>query len=221
MSTTLENDIAIQRDILDELDWIPGIQSVDVGVEVENGIATFTGTVDSYWKKKAAEQAAQRVFGVRAVANDVDVSPPASGDWGDTDIATVSANRFDWSMNVPRDRVDITVDHGQIILSGDVDWPFQRAEAEHLVSDIAGVRGVTNEIVVKVPHYDEAEIARKIEHAFHRHAILDAQSISVDLHDQVVTLRGTVSSWFERQEAERVAWGPGVERVENELRVVP
>lgn len=105
--------------------------------------------------------------------------------------------------------------------TGTVDWPYQAAGAENLVRDIAGVRSVTNNIVARALHADESEIATKIERAFRRHAAVDAQGISVAVRDNVVTLRGTVSSWFEREEAERVAWGPGIERVENELELIP
>lgn len=116
MSSDIADNVAIQRDVLDEIDWASGIDSTDVGVEVDDGVVTLTGTVDSYWKKVAAAEAAQKVFGVRAVANDIEVRPPGDAPPDDTQIARIAANRFDWSTAVPRERINITVDNGQVIL---------------------------------------------------------------------------------------------------------
>ena len=220
MATRVYSDTEIHRDVLAELDWDPEVDAKDIGVEVDNGVVTLTGTVDSYTKKWAAERAALRVAGVRAVANDIVVKSPTTRT--DTDIAKAVADALEANSLVPKSRIKVTVKHGWVTLEGDVDWRFEREEAESTARKVAGVTGVTNLIVVKQPSVSPSEIKEAIERALVRSAEVDADRIQVHVEGGHVTLTGTVRSWAERQEAEAAAWrARGVTSVTNEIRVVP
>ncbi|MEZ4569866.1 MAG: BON domain-containing protein [Thermomicrobiales bacterium] len=223
MAKIIPSDSEIQRNVLDELDWDPEVEAPDVGVEVDDGVVTLNGHVANHAIKVAAERAAQRVHGVRAVASDIVVRAPGADGRTDTDIALAIADRFEWSDVIPHEQLRITVEDGVVTLGGSVGWRYASLEAEQLVRTIHGVVDVVNDIAVVPPQVtDEAEIAGEIERAFRRHAELDAQNIEVQIVGSVVVLRGTVSSWSEREEAESVAWrSPGTKHVENEIRIEP
>jgi osmotically-inducible protein OsmY len=159
------------------------------------------------------------VFGVRAIANDIEVQPTATTTRSDSEIATAVANALSWDCAVPRDTVKATVRDGWVTLTGDVTWQFQRMAAEAALRHLFGIKGVVNSITVK-PHVRVADVKAKIESAFKRSAELDAQRITVEAHDGAVILTGTVRSLGERDAAERAAWAaPGVTRVEDHLIV--
>jgi osmotically-inducible protein OsmY len=222
-ATATRSDEQIQRDVLEELKWDARVQPNEIGVSVKDGVVTLTGWVDSYAKKWAAEQAAHRVRGVVAVANDIEVRLPSSAERTDTDIAAAVSRALEWDAFVPIDKIDVTVSKGWVTLKGEVEWEFQRRSAERAVRRLSGVRGVTNLIMVRPrqqpsPH----EVRRRIMDALVRSAQTDAEKISVEVDDGKVVLSGTVRSWVERQEAERVAWSaPGVTAVENRITIEP
>jgi osmotically-inducible protein OsmY len=214
-------DAMIQRDVLDELAWDARVQPNEIGVAARDGVVTLTGRVDSYAKSWVAERAAHRVRGVRAVANDVEVRLPTSAERTDTDVAGAATRVLEWDAMVPVGKLDVTVARGWVTLAGEVEWEFQRRAAERSVRRLAGIRGVTNLIAVRprtVPSADR--LRQRIESALVRSVETDAERLRVTVDDGTVLLDGTVRSWMEKQEAERVAWSsPGVMAVDNRIRV--
>jgi osmotically-inducible protein OsmY len=218
-ATGTRTDELIQRDVLAELKWEPRVRPNEIGVAVKDGVVTLTGWVDSYTKKWAAEEAAHRVRGVKAVANDIEVRLSGDAERTDADIAAAAVRALEWHAVVPSDQLDITVSKGWVTLKGEVEWQFQRAEAERVVRNLMGVKAVTNLITVK-PRLTPSGLKEKIEDALLRSAKTDAERITVEVQGNKVILRGTVRALAEREEAERVAWSaPGVAAVENRIAI--
>lgn len=220
MAATYRTDIDIQRDVLAEFLWDPRLEPNDVGVEVDDGIVTLAGTVESYAMKLAAEQAAQRVAGVRAIANELSVHTSKS--WNDTDIAGSAARAIEANGIIPADRIEIAVQNGKITLTGEVDWEFQRTAATRAVEYLRGVRDVSNLITLKPRNVSATEVKSGIEHALVRAAKLDATRIHVLADGDHVTLTGTADTFAEREAAVMAAWNArGVQRVTNKIEVRP
>jgi osmotically-inducible protein OsmY len=214
-------DKEIQQAVLRELEWEPLVQSTEIGVAVKDGIVTLSGFVNSYTKKYHAEDAAKRVEGVKAVVNDLEVKLPFSDERTDEDIAKAAVQALEDRITVPHERIKLTVRDGWITLEGEVEWNYQKGAAEAAVRDLAGVKGVTNRIVV-MPRVTAMDVKSKIEQALKRMVEVDAKNIKVETTDSKVILRGKVRSWAEWNEALQAAWrAPGVKQVENELVISP
>jgi osmotically-inducible protein OsmY len=214
-------DKQLQENVLAALEWEPSIDSADIGVTVDHSVVTLRGDVHSFTEKATAERVALGVYGVKALANDLTVRLTDGQTRTDSDIALAASNAFKWSTEVPAERVTISVSRGWLTLKGEVDWHYQRDAAARLVRDLRGVTGVANEISVR-PRVSATDVQSKIEAALTRSAELDARRIHVGTRDGKVTLTGNVTSWTERQEAERAAWAaPGVREVDDRLVVVP
>jgi osmotically-inducible protein OsmY len=219
IANTLRSDLEIQAEVQDELKWEPRVQATEIGVAVKDGVVTLTGWVDSYSKRWAAEEAAHRVRGVKAVANDVEVRLGSGGERTDSDIAAAAARALQWDALLVPEKIDVTVSKGWITLKGTVDWQYKKQEAERVVRNLPGVKGVSNLVLVE-PKVQPAEIKKQVEQALVRSAQTDAERISVEVEGSRVTLKGTVRAWAERQEAERAAWrAPGVTMVDNRITV--
>ena len=218
----MTNSTKLQHDVQEELQWDPSVDASQIGVAAtQPGIVTLTGTVATYAEKVSAERAAKRVSGVRVVANDIEVQPIGSMKRTDTDIAQAVLRGLDWDIAVPHEKIKARVDDGWVTLEGEVGLQFQRAAAENAVRRLSGVRGVANQIRLQVrPSVQPAAVKDRIEAALRRSAEIDARGIQVDAKDSMITLRGKVRTWAERDEAERAAWGaPGVLAVKDELTV--
>jgi osmotically-inducible protein OsmY len=173
--------------------------------------------VDTYLKKWKAEEAAHRVAGVTAVANDITVR--TIGERTDADIAAAAVHALRWNASIPADKIQVTVDKGWVTLKGEVEWQYQKEEAERAVRPLWGVKGVSNLIVVK-PHASPIDLKKKIEDALVRSAEVDASNITVEVQESKAILKGKVRSWAEKQEAERTAWlAPGITSVDNQIKV--
>ncbi len=216
----MKTDRQLQDQVLQALEWEPGVDAADIGVSVDDGVVTLRGDVATLREKWLAERTARHIYGVRAVANDLQVTPGDAGVRTDSAIAQAVANAIEWDSALPDGAVKATVRNGWVTLNGTVMWQYQKAAAERAVQHLYGVKGVNNSILVK-PEVSPGDVKAKIESAFRRSAEIDADRVKVETRDGTVVLRGTVHSLIERDEAERAAWAaPGVTRVEDHLIVV-
>lgn len=218
-----KSDAQIQRQVLDELNWDTRIKQTEVGVEVDQGTVTLTGTVDSYAKKLVAQDVAHRVSGVLDVANDIQVKALGSSGRTDTDIAQAVRRAFEWDALVPANRIQTTVSNGWVTLSGEVDHLRERGDAERAIEYLYGVKGVVNTITVKPTPVRPAELKRRIEEALTRRADREAERLGVEVDPQgVVTVSGSVPTWREAQAIlGSVRFAPGVRSVENRITIDP
>jgi osmotically-inducible protein OsmY len=215
----MRSDSDIKRDVEAELQSDPSIDASDIAVAVKNGVVTLTGFVRSYAEKLEAEAAAKRVASVVGLANDLEVRLSTADQRADPEIARDAVTALKNYLPFSWHQIKVIVDKGWVTLEGQVEWNYQREEAERAVRRVKGVRGVINTIQLK-PSVEPTEIKRKIEEAFRRSAEIDASRITVETNGGEVILKGTVRSWAERQEAERAAWkAPGVTRVVNHIAI--
>ena len=220
LTPRVRSDADIQQDVLDELSWDQHINVSDIGVSVKEGVVTLTGLVDDYLMRLAAQNAALRVKGVHAVANDIEVRLHTSAERTDSDLALAALYALKWDAAIPTDKLGVTVSQGYVTLRGEVEWLFQREAAERAIRRLAGIKGVTNWVTVAIRAMPE-DIKQKIEKALVRNAETDAHHISVEVHGHAATLTGQVRSFAEKLAAERTALSaPGIASVNNEIKIV-
>ena len=215
----MKTDAVIKENVLDELQWQPNVDETEIGVTVDRGVVTLTGTVDRYTKKIAAEEAAKKVKGVKAVVENIEVKYGIEYKKTDKEIAKAALEALKWNSSVPDDKITLKVENGWIHLNGEVEWEYQRDAAKRTVQNLLGVRAVTNNITLKQT-VKPTGIKEKISKAFERLADVDANNIEVIVEDHTVKLKGKVHSLAEKEEANKSAlYTPGVYHVENELLV--
>ena len=213
----MKSDSELQIDINAELAWEPSINSDNITVKVSQGVVTLAGHVGSYAEKIDAEKAALRVSGVKALAVEMDVKFGGDSTRKDVEIAQTAKNVLDWTTYLPTDAVKVTVENGWVTLSGKVEWEYQRQSAVSAVRYLYGVKGVSDDIVIK-PNISATVVKADIEAALKRRAKRDAKDISVSVSGGDVTLSGKVSSWSERELATNTAWGTlGVSKVVDNI----
>lgn len=215
----MKTDIQIQKDVMDELKWQPFLQSSEIGVSVKDGVVTLSGHVNNYGKKLAAENAAKKVSGVKAIAEDIRVGVSPSYRKTDMEIAVAVINALKWHTAIPDDRIKIKVEDGVVKLEGEVEWDFQRTSAKNAVQYLTGVHSVLNLITVS-QKLSADDLEKKIRAAFHRSATIDSGKVNVAVLGNKAILTGTVRSFAEKEEAEDAVWAaPGVFSLESKLVV--
>jgi osmotically-inducible protein OsmY len=214
-------DRELQEHVQKALDWEPSIDAADIGVSVEGNVVTLRGDVKTYYEKAAAERVALGVYGVKAVANDINVRPVDGQQRTDSEIAQAVLSALKWNTLVPEEKITVIVSNGFVTLKGTVGWEYERNAAANSVRNLSGVRGVSNTIVL-APPISVTDVKSKIEAALKRSAEVDARRINVAVADGRVVLSGNVHSWFERDQARHAAWAaPGVKEVDDRIAVVP
>lgn len=214
-----EVDKQLRDAVMRQLEWDPEIESQDISVSAAEGAVTLTGFVHTYAEKVAAERVTKSVYGVRAIANDIEVKGVMTRT--DPEIARDVVEAMKLDLRVPDDRIKVAVSSGLVALEGTLDWNFQRNAAESCARRVNGVRGINNKIQLK-PKVSVSEIKVKIEEALRRSAEVDARRIAVSVDNSTITLGGNVRSWLEREQATRAAWAaPGVTRVIDHIAIVP
>jgi osmotically-inducible protein OsmY len=219
MTQTPDRDLSIRKDVLDELAFEPRVDAAAIGVAVTDGVVTLSGHVGSLAESDAAEAAARRVKGVRAIALEIEVRPAGAESPTDETIAARAADVLAWTAPKGGPPLGVSVHHGCITLTGRVAWAYQRSEAERALRALAGVRGVRNQVVV-TPHASVLDVEKHIARAFHRSAELERAQVSVAVAGSTVTLTGRVKTWYEQDLAERAAWStPGVTSVIDRIEI--
>lgn len=214
----MKNDEQLRSDVEQELRWEPSVRSEQIGVSVKDGVVQLDGTVNNYFEKWAAERAAMRVLNTKAMASEIKIDMPSSAVRSDADIARATMNHLEWNYSVPA-TVKVQVTDGSVTLTGTAEWQYQKEEAERVVRPLRGVKWVSNEIAV-TPKLNAVDVKMKIENALKRNAETDAKQITVETSNGKVTLRGSVKSWSEREEAQHAAWAaPGVTNVEDLITI--
>lgn len=214
----MNNDHKLKSDVLAELAWEPSVSADHIGVTAEGGVVTLSGHVDSYWQKAAAERAASRVKGVRAIAEEIDVRLPSETRHGDAEIAAAALHGLAWSASIPKDAVKVKVQDGFLTLTGEVDWHYQHDEVARTLRSLSGVTGISNQITVK-RRPDTSKIQSDIGHALNR-SWLSSDHVKVAAKEGEVHLTGSVDSWQDRNVAATTAWrAAGTTSVVNDIRV--
>ena len=215
----MSHDRRLQQAVLDELSWEPSVTAAHIGVTASAGVVTLTGHVESFAEKHAAEEAARRVKGVKAVAAEIEVRLPFERQRGDDDIAAAALERLAWDSSVPHGAFQVVVEKGWLTLTGQADWFFQKDAAEQDVRRLFGIVGVSNRIVLR-PRVDIANLRDEITHAMHRSWYFDNDNVKVSADGGRIRLTGTVNSLGDRDTAAATAWAaPGAISVENDILV--
>lgn len=215
----MKTNSELQKDVQDAIKWEPLLNAAEIGVTVKDGVVSLTGIVDCYAKKIEAENAAKKVVGVKALVENIKIKFPNSWLKTDVEVANEVLAALNSNLMIPDERLKVSVEEGWVTLEGNLPWNYQRVAAKNAVHLLMGVKGVTNNIKIKSERRDAIEQI-DVENALARSLSLDARDIKVEVKGTTVTLMGTVNSWYQKEEAARIAWNtPGIWFVNNELAV--
>lgn len=215
----MKNNAELQTDVQNAIKWEPLLHAAEIGVTAKDGFVSLTGVVDSYAKKMEAENAAKKVIGVKALVEKIEVKFPSTWIKTNVEIANEALTSLKSNWSVPPDKVTVKVEDGWVTLEGEVPWNYQKEAAKSAVVYLTGVKGVTNNIKIKSESHDAIE-KKAVEDAIGRSWSVDNSDIHVSVSGTTVTLTGTVNSWYQRDEAGRIAWKtPGIWNVKNEMEV--
>ena len=215
----MRTDSQLQRDVMDELEWVPNVDAAQIGVTAKGGVVTLSGFVGSYAQKMAAEHAAAGVLGVQAIAEELQVRFASDPKTSDSEVAGRIVDLFSWNVSIPHDKIAVKVENNWVTLSGTVEWNYQKQAAHTAAGHIGGVLGVTDLVAVRNTP-STADVRERILAAFKRSSVVDASAIHVTADSGRITLGGNVHGSHERTLAERAAWGaPGVYYVEDNIVV--
>ena len=216
----MKSNETLQKEVQDAIKWEPLLNAAEIGVTAKDGVITLSGNVDSYIKKVEAETAAKNVAGVKAVAENIKIHFESSFSKNDTEIATEIVSAWKWNWNVPDSKLKVKVESGWVTLEGEVEWNYEKEAARKSVEKLTGVKGVTNNILIKSSYKDTVEEVA-IERAYRRSWSINDNDVKVSVNHNNVKLSGSVTSLYQKEEAARLAWNtPGVWSVDNELSVV-
>lgn len=215
----MKNNAELQKDVQNAIKWEPLLHAAEIGVTAKDGVVSLTGTVDSYAKKMEAETAAKKVIGVKALVENIEIKFPSSFTKTDAEIAQEVLTALSANLSVPDDKVSVKVERGWVTLEGDLHWNYQKQAAKSCINYLSGVKGVTNNIKIKSESHDAVE-RKDVEDAIGRSWSVDDSDINVAVSGHTVTLTGIVNSWYQREEAERIAYNtPGIWFVNNDLEI--
>lgn len=215
----MKKNAELQLDVQNAIKWEPLLHAAEIGVTAKDGVVSLSGVVDSYVKKTEAECAAKKVIGVKAIVENIEVVFPNSWNKSDVDVAQEVISALTANYSIPNDKVSIKVEKGWVTLSGELPWNYQRELVFESVRHLTGVKGVTNSIKIKSESRDSIE-KKEVENAIARSWSVDDSDINVSVSGTTVKLSGTVNSWYQKDEAERIAWNtPGIWNVDNALIV--
>lgn len=216
----MKTDSDLQKDVMNELKWESSINKAsEIGVSAKDGVISLSGSVENYSQKQAAEKAALRVDGVKAVAEGIDVKLMIANKRTDAEIAQASVGALKWNNSVPDNAVKVKVEDGWVTAEGKVDWAFQKSAVNSALAHLVGVTGVNNFVTIN-PKVNPVDVQQQITAAFERSATIDSKNITVENIGNGVVLAGTVRSYTEKNDAEHAAWNaPGVSAVQNNIEV--
>jgi osmotically-inducible protein OsmY len=215
----MKDNSTLQAEVQNAIKWEPLLEAAEIGVTVKDGVVSLSGSVDSFAKKMEAENAAKKVRGVVALIENIEVRFPNSWSRSNVEIANEAVNALKSNWSVPNDNITVKVEDGWVTLEGELPWNYQREAAKSAINYLSGIKGVTNLIKIKSEITDEIE-KKEVEDAFERSWSVNNNDIKVSVLGTTVTLDGTVNSWYQKEEAGRIAWNtPGIMDVKNELTI--
>ncbi len=215
----MKSNEELQKDVMDAIKWEPLLNAAEIGVTVKDGVVTLSGIVNNYSKKAEAEHAAKSVTGVNAVVEKIEIKFDSNEKKNDNSLADEIVHSLKSKWDIPDNKIKVKVENGWITLDGELHWNYQKQSAVRSINSISGITGITNNIVIKSEIHDGIE-KKDIELALLRNWAIDDSDIKVSVEDNVVNLSGKVDSWYQKDEAGRIAWNaPGVSKVRNEIIV--